>query len=78
MWRPCSKVGKCGHTLSAVLGGACVQTEASKDVPERTQSQSNVKEADRVDFDEALLTEDSYEGDLDDNYGEVIKIMDVR
>ena len=35
-------------------------------------------ESDRVDFDEALLPEDSWEGELDEGEFEVEKIVDVR
>ena len=38
----------------------------------------NVEEADRVDFDEALLPEDSWKGDLEEGEFEVEKIIDVR
>ena len=37
-----------------------------------------MNESDRVDFDEALLPEDSWEGDLDEDEFEVTKIVDVR
>ena len=38
----------------------------------------NVKEADRFDFDESLLPEDSWERTLDEDEFEVEKILDVR
>ena len=46
--------------------------------PERPANLLNVEKADRVDFDEALLPEDSWEGDLEEGEFEVEKIMDVR
>ena len=47
-------------------------------LPERPANLMNVEEADRVDFDEALLPEDSWEGDLEEGEFEVEKIVDVR
>ena len=38
----------------------------------------NVEEADRFDFDESLLPEDSWERTLDEDEFEVEKILDVR
>ena len=38
----------------------------------------NVEEADRLDFDEAMLPEDSWERTLDEDEFEAEKIMDVR
>jgi hypothetical protein len=46
--------------------------------PDRPKNQLNVEEVDRVDFDEAMLPEDSWERPLDENEFEVEKIMDVR
>ena len=46
--------------------------------PERHMNKRNVEEASRFDFDEALLTEDSWEGDLGAEKFEVDKIIDVR
>uniref|UniRef100_M4BNC1 Chromo domain-containing protein n=1 Tax=Hyaloperonospora arabidopsidis (strain Emoy2) TaxID=559515 RepID=M4BNC1_HYAAE len=46
--------------------------------PERPTSRLNVDEASGFDFDEALLPEDSWEGDLDADEFEVDKIIDVR
>ena len=45
--------------------------------PDRPRNQLNVEEADRLDFDEAMLPEDSWERTLDGDGFEVEKIMDV-
>ena len=45
---------------------------------ERPTTRSQIEEVDRVDFDEALLPEDSWEGDLGEDEYEVEKILDVR
>ena len=45
--------------------------------PDRPKNQWNVEEADRLDFDEAMLPEDSWERTLDKDEFEVEKIMDV-
>ena len=47
-------------------------------LPERPTGGLNVDEASRFDFDEALLPEDSWEGNLDADEFEVDKIIDVR
>ena len=49
-----------------------------KTYPDRPRKQLNVEEADHLDFDEALLPEDSNESTLDEDESEVDKIMDVR
>ena len=46
--------------------------------PERPATRSQIEEVYRVDFDEALLPEDSWEGDLGEDEYEVEKILDVR
>ena len=46
--------------------------------PECPTGGLNVDEASRFDFDEALLPEDSWEGNLDADELEVDKIVDVR
>ena len=46
--------------------------------PDRPKNQLTLYEADRMDFDEALLPEDSWEGDLDVNEFEVDRIVDMR
>ena len=46
--------------------------------PDRPKNQLTLDEADRMDFDEALLPEDSWEGDLDVNEFEVDRIVDMR
>ena len=46
--------------------------------PGRPQEKLVVGEEDRLDFDEALLPEDSWEGELDEGEFEVEKIVDVR
>ena len=46
--------------------------------PGRPQEKLAVDEEDRLDFDEALLPEDSWEGELDEVEFEVEKIVDVR
>ena len=76
MRRPRSEVGSRRHTLSIVAGSSFVQDDAGKEVSRAAQSQLNVGESDRVDFDEALLPEDSWEGELDDDEFEVMEIMD--
>ena len=78
MRRPRSEVGSRRHTLSIVAGSSFVQDEAGKEVSRVAQSQLNVGESDRVDFDEALLPEDSWEGELEEGEFEVKKIVDVR
>ena len=47
-------------------------------LPERPTGGLNVDEASRFDFDEALLPEDSWAGNLDADELEVDKIVDVR
>ena len=42
------------------------------------RNQLSVEEADRLDFDEAMLPEDSWERTLDEDEFEVEKIIDVR
>ena len=49
-----------------------------KTFPDRPKHLLNVEEADRVDFDESLLPEDSWERTLDEDEFEVEKILDVR
>ena len=49
-----------------------------KNFPDRPRNQLNVEEADRLDFDEALLPEDSWERTFDEDEFEVDKIMGVR
>ena len=49
-----------------------------KNFPDRSRNQLNVEEAYRLDFDEAILPEDSWERALDEDESEVEKIMDVR
>ena len=46
--------------------------------PERPKEKLMVEEEDRFDFDEALLPEDSWEGDLEEGEFEVEQIVDVR
>ena len=46
--------------------------------PDRPRNQLNVEEADRLDFDEAMLPEDSWERILNEDEFEAEKIMDVR
>ncbi|OWZ15964.1 hypothetical protein PHMEG_00010312 [Phytophthora megakarya] len=46
--------------------------------PDRPKLELAVSEDDRVDFDEALLPEDSWERELDEDEYEVEEIMDVR
>uniref|UniRef100_A0AAV1SXW3 Uncharacterized protein n=1 Tax=Peronospora matthiolae TaxID=2874970 RepID=A0AAV1SXW3_9STRA len=46
-------------------------------IPERPTGDLNVDQAIRFVFDEALLPDDSGEGDLDENEFEVDKIIDV-
>ena len=46
--------------------------------PGRTIERPRVKEADRVDFDEALLPEDSWVGDLTEDKFEVERITSMR
>ena len=45
---------------------------------DRPRNQLNVEEADRLDYDEAMLPEDSWERTLDEDEFEVETIMDVR
>ena len=47
-------------------------------LPDRHMERLRVSEADRVDFDEALLPEDSWVGDLVEGELEVEKITDTR
>ena len=49
-----------------------------KTFPERPKDQLTIDEADRLDFDEALLPEDSWESDLEEGEYEVEEILDVR
>ena len=49
-----------------------------KTFPDRPKHLLNVEEADRLDFDESLLSEDSWERTLDEDKFEVEKILDVR
>ena len=46
--------------------------------PDGPRNQLTVEEADRLDFDEAMLTEDIWERTLDEDEFEVEKLMDVR
>ena len=46
--------------------------------PERPKHPLTLDEADRLDFDKALLREDSWESDLEEGYYEVEEILDVR
>ena len=49
-----------------------------KTFPERPKDQLTIDETDRLDFDEALLPEDSWENDLEEGEYEVEEILDVR
>ena len=49
-----------------------------KTFPDRPKNLLNVEEVDRLDFDESLLPEDSWERTLDIDEFEVEKILDVR
>uniref|UniRef100_A0AAV1VNM2 Reverse transcriptase n=1 Tax=Peronospora matthiolae TaxID=2874970 RepID=A0AAV1VNM2_9STRA len=49
-----------------------------KTFPERPKDQLTIEESDRLDFDEALLPEDSWDGDLEEGEYEVEAILDVR
>uniref|UniRef100_A0AAV1VET2 Reverse transcriptase n=1 Tax=Peronospora matthiolae TaxID=2874970 RepID=A0AAV1VET2_9STRA len=49
-----------------------------KTFPERPKDQLTIEESDRLDFDEALLPEDSWDGDLEKGEYEVEAILDVR
>ena len=49
-----------------------------KTFPDRPKNLLNVEEADRLDFDEHLLLEDSWERTLDEGEFEVEKVLDVR
>ncbi|ETL24393.1 hypothetical protein L916_21593 [Phytophthora nicotianae] len=49
-----------------------------KSYPERPTSTPTNREADRVDFDEGLLPEDSWERELEEDEYEVERIADVR
>ena len=52
--------------------------ERVKTFPNRLKNLFNVEEADRLNFDESLLPEDSWERTLDEDEFKVEKIMDVR
>ena len=90
MWRGHFRVAKnCGdHAVKLEIAGTpyrlfpVVQVSKLKQVrvfPERPTSRLNVlDEASRFEFDEALLPEVSWEGDLDADEFEVDKIIDVR
>ena len=45
---------------------------------ERPKDQLTMDEADRLDFDEAMLQEDSWENDLEEGEYEVEEVLDVR
>ena len=49
-----------------------------KTFPGRPKDQLTIDETDRLDFDEALLPEDSWENDLEEGEYEVEEILDVR
>ena len=49
-----------------------------KTFPERPKDQLTIDETDRLDFDESLLPEDSWESDLEEGEYEVEEILDVR
>ena len=49
-----------------------------KTYPDRSRNQLKVEEADRLDFDEAMLPEDSWERILNEDEFEAENIMDVR
>ena len=49
-----------------------------RNFPDRPTNTLRMPEEDRVDFDEAILPEDSWEGELEDDGFEVEKIADVR
>uniref|UniRef100_A0AAV1VKH6 Chromo domain-containing protein n=1 Tax=Peronospora matthiolae TaxID=2874970 RepID=A0AAV1VKH6_9STRA len=49
-----------------------------KTFSERPKDQLTIEESDRLDFDEALLPEDSWDGDLEEGEYEVEAILDVR
>ena len=89
MWHgPFRVADKCGdHAVRLEIAGTpyrlfpVVHVSKLKSVrvfTERPANLLNVEEADRVDFDEALLPEDSWEGDLKEGEFEVEKIIDVR
>ena len=79
---------KCGdHAVRSEIAGAPYQLfpmvyvsklKLIRGFPERPTSRLTDNEASRLDFDEALLPKDNWEGDLDADEFEVDKIIDVR
>ena len=89
MWHgPFRVVEKCGdHAVRLAVAGTpyrlfpvvpVSKLKLMKALPERPQSRLNAGESNRFDFDEALLQEDIWEGEVDDEEFEVKKIVDVR
>ena len=86
MWhRPFRVADKCGdHAVRLEIAGTpyrlfpvihVSKLKLIKMFPERPTNLLNVGETDRVDFDEALLPEDSWEGDLEEDEFEVEKLL---
>ena len=81
MRRSRRKVGHRGHAVPSIPNSLRVyvsKLKLARVFPERPTGELNVDEASRFNFDEALLPEDSWEGDLDAEEFEVNKIIDVR
>ena len=89
MWHgPFRVAEKCGdHAVKLEIAGTpyrlfpVVHISKLKRVrifPERPKSELTVGETDRFDFDEAMLPEDSWEGNLDADEYEVERIVNVR
>ena len=89
MWHgPFRVIDKCGdHAVRLEIAGTPYQVFPVVHVsklklvrlfPDRPMEQLRISEADRVDFDEALLPEDSWVGDLAEDEFKVEIITDMR
>ena len=67
MWRLRGTFGNCGYTISVAPSGSYLETERVKMFSDCPKNLLVVEDMDRVDFNEAILPEDIWEGDLEDN-----------
>ena len=67
-----------GTFVSIISFGTYIPAEEDEDLSDRSKNQLSVEEADLLDFDKAMLPEDSWARLLDEDEFEVEKITDVR
>ena len=78
MRRPCGSIGDCRNAIKIVSNRARLEVKTSGKISDRPNGGLMVENGDRVDFDEILLPEDSWEIEFDADEYEVKEILDVR